>query len=285
MLGKDEIIKIIEEAVAQSPHNSFHMIGTPEKPMWERPIVGFARGDDPYFAYYKAEIGGFYWLPKEVFKLHFPEESVADEELTVISIGFPQTAETKAAQKKATGLPSDPWLYTRGEWNEMIKKITADMVGKICEGGYEVLSLDLTSELSGQTSKKFGLAANWSHRHTAFIAGLGTFGLSDGLITRKGKAMRFATLIIKGRFEPTARAYEHYGEYCSFYRKGTCGACIVRCPVGAITKEGHDKEKCSAFLDQIKNELGPDFIRDFQYLNAGCGLCQSRVPCQDGIPR
>ena len=35
----------------------------------------------------------------------------------------------------------------------------------------------------------------WSERHIAFICGLGTFGLSRGLITRKGICGRFGSLI------------------------------------------------------------------------------------------
>ncbi len=69
-----------------------------------------------------------------------------------------------------------------------------------------------------------------------------------------------------------------------FFHDGSCGACIVRCPVGAITKDGHDKDKCSAFLQEIKNEIGPDFLKDSHYIS-GCGLCQSKVPCQDRIPK
>ena len=39
-------------------------------------------------------------------------------------------------------------------------------------------------------SEKYGMASCWSERHAAFVSGLGTFGLCDGLITPVGKAMR-----------------------------------------------------------------------------------------------
>lgn len=284
MLMKDEIIKMIEEAVIKSPYNSLSVIGAPEKPMWEKPIVGFAKGDDPYFAHYKKTIGDFYWLPKDVYNLKYKDEHVDDDQLTVISIAFPQTAETKLEQKKASNMPSDRWLYTRGEWESMIEKITEDIVKKMMADGLKAVSLDSIEEFSRHTSETFGIASNWSHRHTAFIAGLGTFGLSDGLITKKGKAMRFTTIIVNRKLEPTKREYENYHEYCKFYKDGSCGACITRCPVDAITKDGHDKNKCSAFLQKIKGEIGPDFLKNSHYIS-GCGLCQSKVPCQDGIPK
>ena len=284
MYTKKEIIEIIEDAVVNSPYNNFGVSGANEKPMWEKPIVGFAKGDDPYFAYYKKTIGDFYWLPNEVYRLKYKEEPVGDEQLTVISIGFPQTAETKSEQRKATAMPSDRWLYTRGEWEAMIEKITDGIVLKLESDGYRAVSLDSVKEFSRHPSEKFGIASNWSHRHTAFIAGLGTFGLSDGLITKKGKAMRFTTIIINRKLEPTERVYEDYHAYCKFFHDGSCGACIVRCPIGAITKDGHDKDKCSAFLQKIKNEIGPDFLKSSHYIS-GCGLCQSKVPCQDRIPK
>ena len=284
MFTKDQIIEMIEEAVVKSPYNSLSIIGAPGKPMWEKPIVGFAKGDDPYFTYYKKTIGDFYWLPKVVYNLKYKDEQVDDDQLTVISIGFPQTAETKSEQRKATSMPSDRWLYTRGEWEVMIDKITEDIVTKLVSDGYKAVSLDSIKEFSRHTSETFGIASNWSHRHTAFIAGLGTFGLSDGLITKKGKAMRFTTIIINRKLEPTKREYDNYHEYCKFYKDGSCGACIARCPVNAITKDGHDKNRCSAFLQKIKGEIGPDFVKNSHYIS-GCGLCQSKVPCQDGIPK
>lgn len=283
MLTKNEMISVIEEAVLKSPYNNFSAMGMAEEPMWEAPIVGFAKGDDPYFQHYKETIGEFYWLPKEVFRLGTKEEA-EDDQLTVISIGFPQTAETKEDQKKAAGMPCDRWLYTRGEWESMIDKITGDVVNRLKDNGIQAVSLDSIKEFSRHTSKDFGIASNWSHRHTAFIAGLGTFGLSDGLITEKGKAMRFTTIIIRGKVKPTARPYQDHHAYCKFYTENKCGACIGRCPVKAITREGHDKEACSAFLQKIKNEIGPDFVKNSKYIS-GCGLCQSRVPCQDGIPK
>lgn len=95
--------------------------------------------------------------------------------------------------------------------------------------------------------------------------------------------MRITTLIIKAKLDITPRTYQDYHEWCSFFRDGSCGACIGRCPAGAITAKGHDKEKCAIYEETIKNdlvgrgEMNPDYI-------SSCGLCQSRVPCQDKVP-
>lgn len=282
MLEKNTMIRLIEDAVVKSPYNNFRAMGNSEEPMWDGPIVGFARGDDPYFRHYKDTIGEFYWLPRDVFRLGTGEET-EDGQLTVVSIGFPQTGNTKRDQRNAAGMPSERWLYTRGEWEKFIARVSSDIVDRLKDRGIQAVSLDSIREFSKQTSPKFGMASTWSHRHTAFVAGLGTFGLSDGLITEKGKAMRFTTIIVKGIVEPTVRPYRDYHAYCKFYTENSCGACIARCPVNAITRDGHDKEKCSEYLEKIKHEIGPDFVRNSEYIS-GCGLCQSKVPCQDRIP-
>lgn len=42
---------------------------------------------------------------------------------------------------------------------------------------------------AGISEKTFG--SNWSERHAAYVCGLGTFGLSKGLITDKGMGRTF----------------------------------------------------------------------------------------------
>lgn len=283
-LLKEKIVNIIEEAVVQSPFNNFKAMNKWEEPMWEKPLVGFVSGGDPYFKKFKEDIGDFYWLPNQVFKLKFMDSDVSDDQLTVISIAFPQTSKTKDDQKISKGMPCERWLRTRGEWEEMIAKIVESIVLQLSDNGIEAVAIDEIKEFSRHISENFGLASNWSHRHTAFAAGIGTFGLSDGLITEKGKAMRFTSLIINKKIEPTVRPYNGHQAYCLFYKDGSCGACMFRCPVNAITREGHNKDICSEYLQKIKNEIGPDYVKNSNYIS-GCGLCQTNIPCQDGIPK
>lgn len=130
MLTKNEISSIIEESVIQSPFNNFNSMNKSDEPMWEKPLVGFASGDDPYFKKFKADIGDFYWLPNEAFKLKFKDSDVSDDQLTVISIAFPQTKKTKEDQKISKGMPCERWLRTRGEWEAMIAKIVVSTFKK-----------------------------------------------------------------------------------------------------------------------------------------------------------
>jgi epoxyqueuosine reductase len=61
-----------------------------------------------------------------------------------------------------------------------------------------------------------------------------------------------------------------------YYVNKSCKACIERCPGDAITENGHDKNKCQEYavtaMKQLREEL--------KIGNAGCGLCQTKVPCE-----
>jgi epoxyqueuosine reductase QueG len=93
--------------------------------------------------------------------------------------------------------------------------------------------------------------------------------------------MRCGSIVARISVPATARPYNHHHAYCLFYNEGTCGVCIKRCPVGAVSKEGHDKKKCREYVE------GPiaRHARDAYGVEAyGCGLCQTKVPCESRIP-
>ena len=102
-----------------------------------------------------------------------------------------------------------------------------------------------------KVSERYGFASVWSERHAAYVAGLGTFGLCDGLITPAGKAMRCGSVVARIQIPPTERPYTDHHAYCLHFSHGTCGKCIERCPAGAITRAGHDKKKCLDYEDNF----------------------------------
>lgn len=60
-----------------------------------------------------------------------------------------------------------------------------------------------------------------------------------------------------------------------------CRRCIGRCPAGALSKKGHDKITCR---EHIRNQTVPYVEEHFGFKGYGCGLCQTKVPCESGIP-
>ena len=69
--------------------------------------------------------------------------------------------------------------------------------------------------------------------------------------------------------------------YCLFYSHGTCGKCIRRCPVNAISRSGHDKNKCMHYTEGKMNAY---VIEKYGIDTYVCGLRQAGVPCMDHIP-
>ena len=261
--------------------NNFRTLGLQEEVMFDRPLIGVAAGDDPYFLFLKEHIGDFHWTPAEAFSLKYGEADPAS--LRVISMVFPQSARTKEAQKQAQVFPCDRWVVSRGEWEPMMREFSTKFVAELEAAGIPAVSIDLQPQWKREQSEHLGIASRWSHRHYAYAAGLGTFGLSDGFISEAGKAIRLTSYIVKADLPVTDRGDRGPYDWCLYYAKGTCGACIKRCPTGAISKEGHDKERCAGYEDVAVANYWPAHIERGSYI-FGCGLCQSGVPCQNRKP-
>ena len=241
--------------------------------MFDEPLVGVASAGDALFEEYKKPevIGPWYLKPTE----WLPEAK------TVISIFFPFSAEVRESNRKSVDVPSQEWAYGRIEGQAFIKDCITALSNRFTEVGVKNL-VPLLDERFAQvnagnhfteydcvTEKTYG--SNWSERHAAFACGLGTFGLSKGIITEKGMAGRFASIIIEEEIPADTRLYTEVYEYCTM-----CGACVRRCPVQAISiEEGKNHTICHAWLMKTKELCAPRF---------GCGLCQTKVPCENRIP-
>ncbi len=250
---------------------------------FDKAQVGCAKGDDPLFSFIKTDIGpDFYWTPDQAFMAAFPDETVQAAELSVISWILPQTAHTKKANRQETELPSKEWSCARYYGEQVNEGLRQYVVKVFANQGIKACAPVLLPDWTKAMSDKYGFASSWSERHTAHVCGLGTFGLSDGLITRAGKAIRAGSVIVKKQINPTPREYTSHNQWCLFAAKGKCGVCIKRCPADAISNAGHDKVKCKSYIRQVtaahveKEQLG---VR----VNS-CGLCQTKVPCENKNP-
>jgi epoxyqueuosine reductase QueG len=125
-----------------------------------------------------------------------------------------------------------------------------------------------------------GQYSNWSERHTAFVAGHGTFSLSDGFITERGIAHRCGSVVTDMVLPVSERKATNPYSNCLFYANGSCKACIARCPCGAITEKGHDKIRCAKYQ---RGDIAY-LLKEYEVGVQGCGLCQTKVPCEDRNP-
>jgi len=273
------IVKQIKDFIDQSPANTLQ--NEHNDRAWAHPLVGFSRGDDPLYQFFKGHIGPFHLTPWEIFTKTFPPAKVTPDQLTVISWVLPHIEKTKADNRKETVYPSERWARARIFGEEANRKLRKHVVETLHASGHNAVAPMLSPFFEIKQSEEFGFSSTWSERHAAYVSGLGTFGLSDGLITPKGKAMRCGSVVAHITIPPTNRPYQDHNAYCLFHAKGLCGRCIQRCPVGAITEAGHDKVKCEHYLlpttaDYVKAHFGFD--------GYGCGLCQTNVPCESKIP-
>jgi len=250
-------------------------------PAFDLPSAGFSRADDPLYAFYQNHIDpDFYRRPEQWLESAYGR-SFDPSTVSVVSWVLPQTADTREKSRACDDCPTLEWQMARVHGEECNRALAKALEEHFRSLGFEAIAPMCSPDFAWGKSEQFTLVSNWSERHTAFISGLGTFGLCDGLISRRGKAARYGSVIVNAPFVPTPRPYSAYNEYCLAH-KG-CTACIDRCPAGAITPEGgHDKVKCQAYHKEV---IAPTLHDRYGYDGyAVCGLCQTGVPCECGIP-
>ena len=242
--------------------------------IFDEPLVKFADGDDPIFTEYRSIIAPTHLTPREALAKAYNKSSEdIPAHLSVISWILPFTGRIRESNRRHTLTPSRLWLnaYLYGEeFNDALREHVVEL---LTEMGYlavaPVIQPYFKEELSPVNEK--GPYSNWSERHIAYAAGLGTFSLSDGFITERGIAHRCGSVVTDLVLPVSPRTAKNPYSNCLFYVNGSCRACIARCPVGAISENGHDKIKC----------LGKLRLSEKYKVGAlACGLCQTKVPCE-----
>lgn len=269
----------IKGFVRTSPANRLSFID--DYVIWDEPLVGFADGDDPIFTEYKTIIAPEHLTPREALAKAYnknPEDIPA--RLSVISWILPTVEETRKSNRAEARVPSRLWSHTRWYGEMFNEKLRAHVVTLLTGTGYLAAAPFSQSYFKTYTNEK-GPYSNWSERHMAYASGLGTFSLSDGLITELGVAIRCGNVVTSLVLPTSPRIAKSPYSNCLFYVGINCRACIDRCPAGAINEKGHDKNKCQQYLRDIGYSrvlLKDGYDNDKSV--AGCGLCQTGVPCE-----
>lgn len=274
-MEKSQVIALIQETFRTFPGNAVSEQDAirPEfagMVLFEAPLVGFADAADPIFKTYQQEgvVGPWHMLPQD----WLPGAKA------VVSMFFPFTEPVKEGERKA---PADEtsaqWLHGRIEGQNYLAALFREMSRRLTEAGVKncVPCVDSRFKVGrgcpvpGYDVRTYG--STWSERHAAYACGLGTFGLCKGIITEKGMAGRFGSIIIDLETEADERPYTGVYDYCI-----NCGACVRRCPAKAVDPEtGKDHDKCAARLDWSEVAYAPRY---------GCGKCQTAVPCESRNP-
>jgi epoxyqueuosine reductase len=263
-LLRSEIIRfIVNHPGNRLPHS--------DSPYLDEPLVGFASAEDRIFLDYRQIIGPFHLLPGELLS----------GATTVVSWILPINRVVRESNRKQTDLPSREWALTR-TYGEMVNgDLRRHLVVWLEEQGHKAVAPQYSPLWQEFSDTPVGIASRWSERHAAYVAGLGTFSLSDGFITSRGIAHRCGSVITTLPLTPTPRKFSNHHSNCLYYHDGSCGACITRCPVYAITRNGHDKVRCRGLVYGTAPEK---LSEQYGVAQTGCGLCQTKVPCEAAIP-
>lgn len=266
----------IRRFVLESPDNRFP---DGERRYFDEPLIGFAGADDPLFGEFKQVIGAFHLTPTELMR-HACGRGPAQAR-TVICWILPISKATRKSNRTYHSIPSREWALTREEGERFNTRLRVFLVEMLKAAGARAVAPLLSEMWRTVKDPRVGLASTWSERHAAYVAGLGTFSLNDGFITAKGIAHRCGSVITDLYIPPTRRTSGGPWSHCLSFRNEPCGLCIQRCPANAISPGGHDKSKCQAYLfEDVGNTAG----KLYGIVETGCGLCQTKVPCEERIP-
>ena len=264
------LVRRAEELFRALPGNAVTLPGGETLALYEPPLMGFAAAGDGYLAACRSPevVGPQFWTPEE----WLPGAG------TVVSLFLPFTREVRESNRGRPEEPSAPWLYGRIEGQEFLGRFLEKLKGELEAAGAAVCIPARDSRFQverepaeGADGPDFRARSRWSERHAAYACGLGTFGLSRGLITRKGTAGRLGSLILDWALPPDGRAYTGVYDWCT-----RCGACAARCPAGAISlKHGKNNLRCGDYVRRTGERFAPRY---------GCGKCQTGVPCEHRAP-
>lgn len=220
---------------------------------YREPLIGFASVDDPIFNEMKIVIGPHQLSPLEIF----PDAK------TVVSFFLPFEKELVKLNWKSPG-PVKEWIQAKGETDHFIEKINEELKAELAKDGISAVVPEIVFDYQNK-----GFNVSWSHKSAAYAAGLGTFGVHHMLITKAGCAGRFGTLLISAEIPSSPRSNE---EFCRYKKGSKCLVCVDRCPAGALTAGGLDKEKCYRLL-QENAKVFPELNNQY-----ACGKCVTG-PC------
>ena len=192
-----------------------------------------------------------------------PKELLADAQ-TIITYFIPFSKDTVTSNVDGRET-SREWAIAYIETNKLILDLNIHVQSALCQQGYDTSILPATHNFDTTT-----LISDWSHRHVAFIAGLGTFGLNNMLITEKGCCGRLGSIVTNLKLQPTLRSDR---ENCLYKRQGLCKRCVTRCVNGALTETSYDRHLCYDMCLYNADSLTKLGLADV------CGKCLVNLPC------
>jgi len=223
---------------------------------WKEPIIEIISAKDERLHILKEVVSSEHLMPGDI---------LADAE-SIISFFIPYQEHIVKSNIEGP-LASEEWSKAYIKTNDMIKMINENIESLMEQNGYKAGKIPATHNYD-----KVKLISNWSHRHIAYIAGIGTFGINNMLITKNGCCGRFGSIIINYKFNE----YQQTGkteEKCLHKRNGTCGICQKKCILQCYENNSFNRHRCHEQCQ--KND-------EYHKTNGNatvCGKCLVGLPC------
>ncbi|WP_233487064.1 MULTISPECIES: epoxyqueuosine reductase [unclassified Halanaerobium] len=224
------------------------------KTEWKEAVVGFADADDKLFLKLKKAVSPTHAAPGDFLK----------HARTVICFFIPFADWVSESNVKGK-YSSREWARAYVETNALIDDMNRHIKKELEKMNFQAALIPATHNFDEENLK-----SDWSHRHAAYIAGVGTFGINNMLITEKGCCGRVGSLITNLEMEATKRGNK---ENCLNKAGGSCSVCAERCVNNSLSVDFFDRHKCYSLLlenDDLYSEMG---------LTDACGKCCVALPC------
>jgi len=229
--------------------------------MWEDPIVGII----------SAENEKLQTLKEAVSINHFMPCDILPDAKSIISFFIPFHKDVVESNINGA-MASREWAIAYVKTNDLIAAINDKIEMLMAEKGYKTGKIPATHNFD-----KKKLISNWSHRHIACIAGIGTFGINNMLITKKGCCGRFGSIVTNYEFKEYPQKSESK-EKCLNKLHGGCGICQKRCVANAYPNKSFDRNLCyKKCLENAK------YHREIGHTDV-CGKCLVGLPCSLKTP-
>lgn len=227
---------------------------------WREPLVAVADAHDPLFASLRQVVDKSHALPEELLP--------GARSVVVFFIPFQEWLGSENAD--AGEMAARSWAQAYVATNLLIRAITLDLEAAVEARGGKAFPTPATHNFDEQK-----LVSGWSHKHLAYIAGLGTFGSHHWLITPSGCCGRLGSLVTTLDLPCTSRMDR---ELCLVKSGRKCHACVAHCRFGALQPSQFDRHLC--YAQCLKNDVHHG---DLPLVDV-CGKCGCDVPCSYSAP-